>query len=64
MTSRMPVLQTENLIVCDESGLTPAMMRAVLRGIITKNRNDECGTVHCGYDGATFRFHELGPESW
>ena len=64
MTTRMPVLQTENLIVCDESGLTPAMMRAVLRGIITKNRNGECGTVHCGYDGATFRFHELGPESW
>ena len=32
--------------------------------IITKNRNGECGTVHCGYDGATFRFHELGPESW
>lgn len=173
MASRMSVLQTENLIICDESGLTPAMMRAVLRGIakrhggismacvdyiqlmdankalpnnrnqeltaisrdikrmamdfnmpflvisqltkdveklkrrptngdlresgaiaqdadmilmvhrqekyeanpthehvgkaeiiITKNRNGECGTVHCGYDGSTFRFHELGPESW
>ena len=173
MTQRMSVLQTENLIICDESGLTPAMMRAVLRGIakrhggvsmavvdyiqlmdankalpnnrnqeltaisrdikrmamdfnmpfvvisqltkdveklkrrptngdlresgaiaqdadmilmvhrqekyeanpghehvgkaeiiITKNRNGECGTVHCGYDGATFRFYELGPESW
>lgn len=173
MTQRMSVLQTENLIICDESGLTPAMMRAVLRGvakrhggvsmavvdyiqlmdankalpnnrnqeltaisrdikrmamdfnmpfvvisqltkdveklkrrptngdlresgaiaqdadmilmvhrqekyeanpghehlgkaeiIITKNRNGECGTVHCGYDGATFRFHEMGPESW
>jgi replicative DNA helicase len=173
MTQRMSVLQTENLIICDESGLTPAMMRAVLRGvakrhggvsmavvdyiqlmdankalpnnrnqeltaisrdikrmamdfnmpfvvisqltkdveklkrrptngdlresgaiaqdadmilmvhrqekyeanpghehvgkaeiIITKNRNGECGTVHCGYDGSTFRFHELGPESW
>lgn len=173
MTQRMTILQTENLIVCDESGLTPAMMRAVLRGvakrhggvsmavvdyiqlldankalpnnrnqeltaisrdlkrmamdfnmpfvvisqltkdveklkrrptngdlresgaiaqdadmilmvhrqekyeasptqehvgkaeiIITKNRNGECGTVHCGYDGATFRFYEPGSEPW
>lgn len=27
--------------------------------IITKNRNGECGTVHCGYDGPTFKFYDL-----
>ena len=37
MTQRMSVLQTENLIICDESGLTPAMMRAVLRGIAKRH---------------------------
>lgn len=30
--------------------------------LITKNRNGACGTVLIGYDGPTFRFHEL--ESW
>ena len=28
----------------------------------TKNRNGACGTVLIGYDGPTFRFHEL--EAW
>jgi Replicative DNA helicase len=37
MTQRMTVLQTENLIICDESGLTPAMMRAVLRGVAKRH---------------------------
>ena len=37
MAQRMSVLQTENLIICDESGLTPAMMRAVLRGIAKRH---------------------------
>lgn len=32
--------------------------------LITKNRNGACGSVLVGYDGPTFRFHELGPESW
>ena len=32
--------------------------------IITKNRNGSCGAVHVGYDGPTFRFYEIGPESW
>lgn len=30
--------------------------------IITKNRNGPCGSVVVGYDGPTFRFHELGYE--
>ncbi len=30
--------------------------------LITKNRNGACGTVLIGYDGPTFRFHEL--EAW
>lgn len=33
--------------------------------IITKNRNGECGIVHCGYDGPTFTFYDLGGnKSW
>jgi len=28
--------------------------------LITKNRNGACGAVPVGYDGATFRFYELG----
>ena len=32
--------------------------------LITKNRNGACGSVLVGYDGPTFRFHELGTESW
>lgn len=33
--------------------------------IITKNRNGECGIVHCGYDGPTFTFYDLeGNKSW
>lgn len=32
--------------------------------IITKNRNGACGVVHCGYKGSTFRFYEMGGQSW
>lgn len=32
--------------------------------IITKNRNGECGSVHCGYDGPTFRFYDTGEQPW
>lgn len=33
--------------------------------IITKNRNGECGFVHVGYDGPTFRFYGLeDARSW
>lgn len=32
--------------------------------IIGKNRNGECGTVTVGYDGPTFRFYEIGGQSW
>lgn len=32
--------------------------------LITKNRNGPCGSVMVGYDGPTFRFYEMGGQSW
>lgn len=32
--------------------------------LITKNRNGACGSVLVGYDGPTFRFYEIGGQSW
>lgn len=32
--------------------------------LITKNRNGACGAVPVGYDGPTFRFYEMGGQSW
>lgn len=32
--------------------------------LITKNRNGPCGSVMVGYDGPTFRFYEVGGQSW
>lgn len=37
MTAHMPKLQTQNLIICDEPGLTPALMRSVLRQVAKRH---------------------------